>query len=51
MPDRTPLSALLSQLLAGLEADRDGWRARAPRRSALPHYPLLARGGGFPDGA
>jgi hypothetical protein len=27
------------------------WRADSPTPERLPHYPLLVRGGGFPDGA
>jgi DNA-binding MarR family transcriptional regulator len=37
-------------LFAGLHGNRDGWRAKAPPRQALPHYPVM-RLGGFPDAA
>ena len=29
----------------------DGWRARVPKPTTLPHYPMVLHRGGFPDGS
>jgi hypothetical protein len=29
----------------------DGWRAQAKPATALPHYPMVLRRGGYPDGS
>jgi methyltransferase (TIGR00027 family) len=38
-------------LFAGLTPYPDGWRARVPSRTVLPHYPMVLHRGGYPDGA
>ena len=44
-------SAGPSRLLAGLEPDPDGWRARVRKPVTLPHFPMVLHRGGFPDGS
>jgi hypothetical protein len=39
------------RLYAGLEPYPDGWRARLPRPTTLPHYPMTLHRGGYPDGS
>ena len=38
-------------LFAGLTPCPDGWRARVPPRTVLPHYPMTLHRGGYPDGS
>jgi methyltransferase (TIGR00027 family) len=38
-------------LFGGLNPYPDGWRARVPPRTVLPHYPMILHRGGYPDGA
>jgi hypothetical protein len=56
------LHAALSQLIAespesqlplmrAIEAHPDGWRAKLPKPTTLPHYPLVSHRGGYPDGS
>ena len=44
-------SAQLSPLFQGLQPYPDGWRAKMPRPTCLPHYPMVLHRGGFPDGS
>ena len=55
---RTSLEALAtapdgepSPLFAGLEPYPDNWRASVRRPVTLPHYPMILRRGGYPDGS
>jgi len=38
-------------LFGGLVPHPDGWRARVPPPSVLPHYPMMLHRGGYPDGS
>lgn len=40
-----------SQLLQSTEPYADGWRAAVPRKSVLPHFPMVLHRGGYPDGS
>ncbi len=40
-----------SPLFAGLRPYPDGWRAQVRRLQTLPHFPIVAHRGGFPDGS
>lgn len=40
-----------SPLFRGLEPYPDNWRARLPKPSALPHFPMVLHRGGYPDGS
>lgn len=40
-----------SPLFRGLEPYPDGWRAKIPRPTTLPYYPLVTHRGGYPDGS
>ncbi len=35
----------------GLQPYPDNWRAKRPRPTALPHFPMVLHRGGFPDGS
>ena len=38
-------------LFEGLKPYRDNWRASAPERRTLPHFPMVLHRGGYPDGS
>jgi hypothetical protein len=40
-----------SLLFQSIEPYADGWRAAGPRRSVLPHFPMVLHRGGYPDGS
>jgi DNA-binding MarR family transcriptional regulator len=40
-----------SPLAAGLDLNPEGWRARIPVPTTLPHYPMVLHRGGYPDGS
>jgi DNA-binding MarR family transcriptional regulator len=40
-----------SPLFEGLEPYPEGWRAKVPKPSTLPHYPMVLHRGGYPDGS
>lgn len=40
-----------SPLFAGLDPWPEGWRARMPKPTTLPHYPMVLHRGGYPDGS
>jgi DNA-binding MarR family transcriptional regulator len=40
-----------SPLFRGLEPYPDNWRAKRPRPTTLPHFPMVRHRGGFPDGS
>src|SRR3984957_1870600 len=40
-----------SPLLRGLDPYPDNWRAKRPRPTTLPHFPMVLHRGGFPDGS
>jgi hypothetical protein len=35
----------------GLEAYLDNWRAKVPKATTLPHFPMVLHRGGYPDGS
>ena len=39
-----------SPLFRGLQPYPDNWRAKRPRPTTLPHFPMVLHRGGFPDG-
>lgn len=40
-----------SPLFRGLDPYADNWRAKRPRPTMLPHFPMVLHRGGFPDGS
>lgn len=38
-------------LLAGLNPCPDNWRAKLPKPTELPHFPMVLHRGGYPDGS
>ena len=38
-------------LLAGLNPYPDNWRAKVPKPTELPHFPMVLHRGGYPDGS
>lgn len=45
------LEQMQPRLFEGLEPYPDGWRAKVPRPSTLPHFPMVLHRGGYPDGS
>jgi DNA-binding MarR family transcriptional regulator len=40
-----------SPLFRGLEPYPDNWRAKVPKPTTLPHFPMVLHRGGYPDGS
>jgi hypothetical protein len=40
-----------SPLFRSLEPYSDNWRAKRPRLTTIPHFPMVLHRGGFPDGS
>jgi DNA-binding MarR family transcriptional regulator len=40
-----------SPLFRGLEPYPDNWRAKIPKLTTLPHFPMVLHRGGYPDGS
>jgi DNA-binding MarR family transcriptional regulator len=44
-------TAAEAPLFLGLQPYPEGWRASVPKPDTLPHYPMVLRRGGYPDGS
>jgi DNA-binding MarR family transcriptional regulator len=48
-PDEAPAEPSL--LVRGMETYPDNWRAKVPKTTTLPHFPMVLHRGGYPDGS
>ncbi|MGD0546085.1 MAG: MarR family winged helix-turn-helix transcriptional regulator [Candidatus Acidiferrales bacterium] len=48
-PDEAPAEP--SPLVRGMETYPDNWRAKVPKPTTLPHFPMVLHRGGYPDGS